>query len=201
MMVVIGLTGGILSGKSTVAQMLSELGAVVIDADKIGHEVYRPQSEAWKEVVATFGSEILKQDGEIDRKRLADIVFHNPEALERLNQIMHPRMHDVMKEEIERLRREGVGVVVLEAALLVEAKWTDLVDQVWVTVAPEATVISRLKSRAGLSEEQALARIRSQLSLEERARHADVVINTDCSLNETRAVVEGLWERIHCNIK
>ncbi len=195
-MIVIGLTGGILTGKSTVSEILAQRGAVIIDADKIGHEAYRPQTKVWQEVVDAFGTGILKQNGEIDRKKLGGIVFNDPKALARLNEIMHPEMHAMMKEEIDRLRSEGVDVAVLEAAVLIEANWTDLVDEVWVTVAPEETAVKRLQNRGGLSEEQARARIRSQLSSEERAKHADVIINTNCDLAEVRAKVEELWCRL-----
>jgi dephospho-CoA kinase len=196
-MVVIGLTGGILSGKSTISQMLAEKGAVIIDADKIGHEAYKHHTKTWQDLRNAFGESILKQNMEIDRKKLGEIVFNDPQALARLNEIVHPRMHSMIKEEIERLRGEGVDVVVLEAAVLIEANWTDLVDEVWAAVAPEEVAVKRLQNRGGLSEEQARARIRSQLSPEERAKHADVIIDTDCELSEVRAKVAELWQRLH----
>ncbi|MFC1977765.1 dephospho-CoA kinase [Chloroflexota bacterium] len=196
-MKVIGLTGGIGSGKSTVSQCLAELGAVVLDADKVGHEAFKPDTEAWREVVAAFGRQIIAPGGEIDRKKLGEIVFSQPESLSRLNQIMHPRMYDMMKVQIEEYRRQGADVVVLEAAVLIEANWTSLVDEVWVTVAREAAVLERLKQQRGLAEEQTLARIRSQLSAEERAKHADVVINNDGDLDEMKSKVKELWERLH----
>ncbi len=199
-MVVIGLTGGILSGKSTVSGMLQERGAVVIDADKVGHEVYLPHTDGWRGVVAAFGREILKENDEVDRKRLGEIVFGDPKALERLNYIMHPRMHDIMKGRLEELRRQGVEGVVLEAAILIEAGWTDLVDQVWVTLTPEERVMDRLKERGGLSEEEARSRIRSQMPIWEKARLADVVINTDCPIEETKAAVNRLWEGIQHSV-
>ena len=195
-MVVIGLTGGILAGKSTISGMLAEKGAVIIDADKIGHAAYKPHTETWQELLDAFGDGILKKNGEIDRKRLGEIVFADPDALSRLNRIVHPRMREMMREEIEQLRGEGVAVVVLEAAVLIEADWTDLADEVWVAVAPEDVVIKRLRDRGGLSEEQARARIRSQLPAEERAKHADVIIDTDCDISEVRARVDELWGRL-----
>ena len=192
-MKVIGLTGGILSGKSTISEMLAERGAVVIDADKIGHEAYKPHTEIWRELVDTFGEWVLKTNGEIDRKRLGDIVFHDPSALILLNKIVHPRMREMIEKELERLRAEGVPIVVLEAAVLIEAKWTDLVDEVWVIIAPEDKVIDRLQNRVGFSEEQARARIHAQLSTEEKIKHADVVIDTDCELAELGVKVLELW--------
>lgn len=197
-MKVIGLTGGIGSGKSIVSQFLAELGVVIIDADKVGHEALKPDTELWREVVAAFGRQILTPSGEIDRKKLGWIVFGNPEALARLNQIMHPWIYALVKAEIEEYRRQGVKVVVLEAPLLLEAgrpSLVDEVDEVWVTAAPESTVLKRLK-KVGLSEQESLARIRSQLSSEERVRHADVVIDTDCSLDELKQKVKELWQKL-----
>jgi dephospho-CoA kinase len=195
-MIVIGLTGGIASGKSTVAKMLSELGAVVIDADKVGHEVFRPHTEAWRKVVAAFGKDILGQNEAIDRSKLAQLVFNDPKALKRLNSIMHPLMHEIVREKIEGLRREGTEVVVLEATLLIEAKWTDLVDQVWVTITPEDAVVNRLVSQKGFAEEQAEARIKSQTPISQRAKRADVVIRNDSDIATLRKKVEGLWQKL-----
>ena len=194
---VIGLTGGIGSGKSTVSQYLAELGAKIIDGDKVGHEAFKPNTEAWHDVVATFGRQILTSSGEIDRKKLGEMVFNDPESLLQLNKIMHPRMIDMIEAQIEEYRQQGIDVVVLEAAVLIEANWTSHVDEVWVTVTPEPAVLKRLKEQRGLEEEQTLARIRSQLSQEERMKHADVVINNDGDLNEVKAKVRELWERLH----
>ena len=199
-MKVIGLTGGISSGKSTVSQFLAELGAVIIDADKIGHEVLKPDSEVWREVVAAFGRQIITTNGEINREKLGEIVFSNSEARARLNQIMHPRIYDMVKTRLDEYRRQEAGIVVLEAPLLLEAGWTSLVDEVWVTTASEATVLKRLRERTGLSEKESLARIHSQLPAEERVKHADVVINADCSLGELEAKVKELWQELQANI-
>jgi dephospho-CoA kinase len=200
-MKVIGLTGGIGSGKSTVSQFLAELGAVIIDADKVGHEVYKPDTEVWREVVAAFSRRILTPSGDIDRNKLGEIVFGNPEALSRLNQIMHPRIYDMIKTKLEGYQRQGVDVVVLEAPLLIEAGWASSFDEVWVTVASESTVLKRAKERTGLSEQQSLARIRTQLSSEERVKHANVVINTDCSLTEVKTKVKELWHGLFASGK
>jgi len=199
-MKVIGLTGGIGSGKSTVSQFLAELGAVIIDADKVGHEVFKPNTEVWHEVVAVFGKQIIAANGTINRKKLGAIVFGNSEAQAQLNQIMHPRIHDMVKTQLEEYRRQGVVVVVLEAPLLLEAGWTPLVDEVWVTVVSEATVLKRLRERTGLSERESLARIRSQLPTEKRVRHADVVIDTDCALAELKAKIRELWQRLQASV-
>lgn len=195
-MFIIGLTGGILSGKSTVAQMLVEKGAGHIDADKMGHEAYEPHTKTWQKVIDAFGTGILKENEEIDRQKLGDIVFNDPESLARLNRIVHPQIGRLVVEELEKLRSKGVDVVVIEAILLIEARWTNIVDEVWVTVAPEETVLKRLQNRGSLSEEQARARIRAQLSSEERAKYGDVLINTDCDLSEVKAMVDELWQRL-----
>ncbi len=193
-MKVIGLTGGIGSGKSTVSQFLAELGAVILNADEVGHEAFKPDTELWRQVVAAFGRQILTPNGNINRKKLGNIVFGNPESLSRLNQIMHPRMCALVKTQLEEYRRQGTQVVVLEAPLLLEASWTTLVDEVWVTTASEPTVLKRLKEQTGLSRVESLARIRSQLPSAERVRHADVIINTDCDLDELKSRVTELWQ-------
>ncbi len=193
-MTVIGLTGGIGSGKSTVSQFLVELGAVIIDADRVGHEAFKPDTELWREVVAAFGRQVLTPGGDIDRSKLGKIVFGNFELLSRLNQIMHLRMYDMVKAQLEDYQRRGVKGVVLEAPLLLEAGWTSLVDEIWVTVATESTVLKRLQERVGLSKEESLARIHSQLPSEERIKRADIVINTDCGLGELKTRVKELWE-------
>ena len=194
-MKVIGLTGGIGSGKSTVSRFLAELGAVIIDADKVGHEALKPDTELWREVVAAFGRQILTPSGDIDREKLGEIVFSNPDSLARLNRIMHPCLYNIVKAQLEEYRRQGIGVVVLEVPLLIEAGWTSLVDEVWVTVASKATVLKRLEKQVRLSKSKSLARIRSQLSSAERTRHANVIIDTDGEFDELRANVEKLWDK------
>ncbi len=190
---VIGLTGGIGSGKSTVASFLEELGAVVLDADEVGHEALKPGGEAWEKVVNDFGKGILTVSGEIDRAKLGELVFNNTEARARLNRIMHPVIYNMVSARLEEYRRQGVRIVVVEIPLLVDTGKTAQVDEIWVAVATEATVLERLRERSGLSEETVRARLRSQLSDEERTKHADVVIDTDCSLEELKNKVAGLW--------
>jgi dephospho-CoA kinase len=194
-MKVIGLTGGISSGKSTVAHFLAELGAVIIDADKVGHEAFKAGTKLWREVTAAFGEQILTTGGEIDRQKLGEMVFADPERLAQLNEIMHPRMSEMVRAQLEDYHRQGVAVAVLEATLLIEAggEWTKLVDEIWVTVASESTVLKRLMERSGLSESDALARIRSQMPPAEKVQHADVVINTECSLDKMKVKVKELW--------
>lgn len=196
-MKVIGLTGGIGSGKSTVSRFLAELGAVVIDADKIGHEVFQPGTEAWREVVAAFGEHILTPSGDIDRAKLGRLVFSNPDFLARLNRIMHPPIAERVATKIKEYRHHGVAVAVIEAPLLIEAGWPSVADEIWITIAPESTVLQRLQKRGGLSEAEWRARIRSQLSSEERVKHADVIIDTNCTLGELKARVEEQWQRLN----
>jgi dephospho-CoA kinase len=176
--------------------MLAKLGAVLINADELGHEVIEPDKPAYQEVLAAFGKSILSPNGEIDRKKLGKLVFDDNTALARLNQIMHPRIYEIAEQRIEEYRQAGTRVVALEAALLIEAGWMSLVDQLWVTTAPEATIVKRLKSSGGLSEEQVLARLRTQMPQEEKAKQADAVIDTDCSMDELRARVTELWRRL-----
>ena len=193
-MKIIGLTGGIGSGKSTVSQFLAELGAVILDADKVGHEALRSRSEVWRQVVNAFGKQIATSKGDIDRKKLGKIVFNNSEARAKLNRIMHPAMYDMVKVRLEKYRRQGVDIAVLEAPLLIEAGWTSLLEEVWVVVASEAAVLKWLEERTGFSREESLARIRSQLSSEQRIKYADVVINNDSDLDGLKAKVKELWQ-------
>lgn len=194
-MLVIGLTGSIGTGKSEVARQLETLGASIISADQVGHEAYTPNTEAWKQVVAAFGDDILQDDGEIDRRKLGAIVFSDPSQLEKLNQIMHPRMARMVAEKIEVLRGQGVNVVVVEAALLFEAGWDTLVEEVWVTDSPEHIVIGRLKERNGLSEEEAQKRIDSQMDRAERIERSDFVINNSGDMEELGSAIKELWDR------
>jgi dephospho-CoA kinase len=194
---VIGLTGGIGAGKSTVTQMLEKLGAAVIDADKVGHQIYLPDLPAWREIVDTFGPEVLNADRTIDRQALGKLVFADPEALRTLNRIVHPKMFDRMGELIAEMRaRGGMKAIVVEAAVLIEANWMALVDQVWVVVASEAVVVDRLAKQRHLSSEQVRTRIAAQLTNDERLKHADVVIRNDGSLEEVCHAVQQAWDQL-----
>jgi dephospho-CoA kinase len=195
-MYVIGLTGGIGSGKSTVAQMLREQGAVLLSADATGHEVYAPGQPAWQEIVDAFGRDVVAGDGTIDRKKLGAIVFADPAELQRLNAITHPRMKDMMRGKLEAEASRGARVAVLEAALLFDAGWDDLTDEVWVTLAPPEVAAQRTAERSGLSLAEARARIDAQMSNEERVARSQVVIDTDCPLERTRRQVEEEWRRL-----
>ena len=190
-MIVIGLTGGIGTGKSEVARILEEIGAYIIDADRLGHSAYLPHSEIWEEVVKEFGDGVLLPDEEIDRKKLGSIVFNDPVQLAKLNEIMHPRMGQMVANIIEGLDAE---VVVVEAALLLEAGWDALVDEVWCTGASEDVVIDRLKARNGLNKEEAQKRINAQMSVDERKSRSQVMIENNGDLAQLTAVIEQIWE-------
>jgi dephospho-CoA kinase len=194
---VIGLTGGIGSGKSTVAQILGELGAEVIDADKVGHAIYLPDTPAWREIVAAFGPQVLAADRTIDRSKLGPIVFADPQALQTLNRITHGKIYAYIQGQIDYMRRKQLAdVVVVEAAILLEAGWRSLVEQLWVVVAEVAVVIQRLQTYKRFTEEQARARIATQLSNEERMAQADKVIWNNHSLAELRHTVEDAWQHL-----
>lgn len=192
-MLVIGLTGGIGTGKSEAARYMVALGAELIDADRVGHEAYTPHAEAWERVVEAFGDGILGPDNEIDRRALGAIVFSDPEQLSRLNGIMHPLMANMVQEKIDVFRGNGADVVVVEAALLFEAGWDSLVQEVWVTDSPEETVIQRLSMRNGMSEEEARKRVSSQMSREERLGRADIVIDNSSDVEAMRRAIDELW--------
>jgi dephospho-CoA kinase len=195
-MKVIGLTGRIGSGKSTVAQILAELGAVVIELDKVGHDAMKPGTGAWKRLLDAFGEDIIGPDGVIDRSRLGKIAFNDSIALQRLNNIIHPEIDKIVGERLDEYRRSGVDYVVLEAAARLETDRSSQVDEIWVTVATDEVVMSRLMERRGFSEEESRARIRSQLPDEERIKRADVVIDTDCSLEELENRVVSAWKEM-----
>ena len=196
MTVVIGLTGGIASGKSVVSQMLAERGALVIDADKVGHEAYRHGSGCYDAVVEAFGKDVVGADGEIDRKALGAKVFAEPALRNRLEGIVWPWMRETMDSRLAKIRAEGTPVVVLEAAVLIEGNWTPLTDQVWVvTVAPEIAR-QRVMERNGLTAEQADARINAQLTNAERTKHAQVIIDNSGTLDELKQRVNAEWEKL-----
>jgi len=193
---VIGLTGGMGSGKSTVSRVLAELGAVVIDADRVGHEAYQPHTATWQALVDAFGREIIAADETIDRKKLGALVFSQPDNLKKLNGIVHPRMYQMMQTRIADFKRQGVKVIVVDAAILFEAHWETLVDVVWVVVADESNVVKRAVARTGLPEEQIRSRLRSQMSNAERVKRADVVIHNNGTIEELTQQVKQLWATV-----
>ncbi len=193
----IGLTGGIGSGKSTVSKLLAELGAFVIDADKVGHEIYLPGKEAWRQMTATFGQDILAEDKTVNRKKLGAIVFGSDEARKQLNAIVHPLMFKDIEHRIQAKRAEGFSApIVVEAAILIEANWTPLADEVWLVETNTGAVIDRIAEQRGMAAKDTAARIASQLSNEERRKHAHLVIQNDGSLEDLKQYVSQAWEQL-----
>jgi dephospho-CoA kinase len=194
---VIGVTGGIGSGKSTASRMLGDLGAEVIDADKVGHKIYLPDTPAWREIVAAFGDEVLAPDRTINRAKLGPMVFSDPKALETLNQITHGKIYAFIQGQIDYIRQKRLAeVVVVEAAILLEAGWRSLVEQLWVVAASEDVVIDRLQKSKNMSADQARARLAAQLSNAERIAQADRVIWNDHGLSDLRQAVEAAWREL-----
>jgi dephospho-CoA kinase len=191
---VIGLTGGIGTGKSTVATFLQQQGATILNADQIGHEVYVPGRPAFHELVEAFGGDIVAPDGSIDRKKLGAIVFADPKQMAKLNSIVHPRMKGIMREKLQELQRAGTAIAVIEAAILFEARWDDLASEVWVTSAPPEIAARRVAERSNLTTEEAIERIKSQMSNEERTSRADIVIDTSGDMDSTIANTREKWE-------
>ncbi|MDI9480528.1 MAG: dephospho-CoA kinase [Bacillota bacterium] len=199
-MKIIGLTGGIASGKSTVSRALRELGAIVIDADEVAHTIMEPGKPAWEDIIEHFGSGVLYADQTIDREKLGAIVFNNPERLQVLNQITHPRVGEQFKQIITTLRAEkSDAVLFIEVPLLYETHMERICDEVWVVWVDEETQIQRLMKRDGLSREDALKRIDAQMSLDEKARRADFVIDNRYSIEETIASATKYYNNILAN--
>ncbi|ADG81832.1 dephospho-CoA kinase [Thermincola ferriacetica] len=197
-MKVIGLTGGIASGKSAVSSILRQLGAEVIDADVVARQVVAPGEPAWQRIVQAFGPEILKDDGNINRPLLGQIIFNDPVKRKILNEITHPEIIKSIAAEAEKYRAQNKKgqVVVIDAPLLLEVGLHKLVDEVWVIYVSPETQIERLMKRNNFTREQALARINSQMPLEEKLRFADRIINNDGSLANTRKQIEQLMKSL-----
>jgi len=195
-MVIIGLTGNIGTGKSTVAGILVDLGSAHIEADSIGHELLLSRGSVYTAVLSAFGKDIAGTAGQIDRQKLGKLVFSDLSARERLNAIMHPAIQEEAKRRIDDYRTNGEKAVVLEAALLYEAGWESMVDQIWVTYASYETAVQRVKTYRGMSEDDALSRLQTQMSMREKMQKADVVIDTDCSVEELRKRVETSWRQL-----
>lgn len=193
---VIGLTGGIASGKSTVSAMLRELGAHVIDADQVARDVVAPGTPALAEIQARFGPAVLHEDGALDRKKLGAIVFADPDARRALERITHPRIAAATQQEIARLAAAGVDPVIYDAALIVENRlYTWMQGLIVVSVPPEVQV-ARLMIRDDIDEAAAQARIAAQLPLAEKVAVATHVIDNSGTRADTEAQVRALWERL-----
>ncbi len=195
MATIIGLTGGIGSGKSTVAEMLLERGAVVVDADRTAHEIYEPGKDGFDRVVERFGADVVGEDGRIDRGKLGEKVFNDRKALEDLNGIIHP----LVREEVARrvaaaFEEDEDAVLVIEAALMTETGWTGGAGELWVVITDPSIAIERLVAFRGMEAEDARLRMTAQLDNESRRRHATRVIENDGSVDDLEAAVEGAWQ-------
>jgi len=196
-MIVIGVTGNLGSGKSAVCRILAKLGAIIIDADKLAHESYQPHSQTWQELITNFGKDIVKANEEIDRQKLAQIVFSNPAALAKLNQIVHPEAYRIAQKRMEGYRRQGTQAIALEATLLIEAGWMNLVDKLWLVITPPDIAIQRLTKHKKITAAQISARLKSQMPPEEKIKYADEIIYNDSDLNQLEAKVTELWHSLH----
>jgi dephospho-CoA kinase len=192
----VGLTGGIASGKSTVAAMLRRLGASIINADELAREVVQPEQDAWKEIVKAFGPGILQEDQTLDRRKLRKIVFDDPEARKRLEGIIHPRVRALAERRIRELAAAGSPVIVYEVPLLFEAQIHLWLRPVILVACDSATQKKRLAERDHLTELEAQRHLDAQMSLEEKRKLADYVLENDGNLDELERQVRAVWQRI-----
>jgi len=196
-MLVVGLTGGVASGKTAVSQVLREEGATILDADLIARELVEPHRPAWEELKRAFGDEVLNPDGSVQRKKLAAQIFSHPEKREVLNAILHPRIRDEINARLRVIREKDPGaIVVIDAALLVESGDYQGMDGVIVVSASETQQVERLREREGLNEDAARQILASQISAEERLRVADFVIRNEGSLEDTRRRAKEVFQAL-----
>lgn len=196
-MIIAGLTGGIASGKSTVSRFLSEAGALIIDADKISREVVSQGTTGYDEILSFFGPTILLPDGEIDRKHLGEIIFNDPEKKAHLDAIVHPRVFERSAEMLAQIAAHTPdAVVILDIPLLLEAGMGSDLAEVIVVYAPEIIQLERLMKRDGIDEQSAMARIRSQIPIEEKRKRATVVIDNSHTLSDSRRQALAVFNRL-----
>jgi dephospho-CoA kinase len=192
----VGLTGGIASGKTTVAKMLADLGAAVVDADGLAREVVEPERDAWKEIVATFGADVLQGDRTLDRQKLRTIIFNDSAARKKLESIIHPRVRALAEERIAGHAAAGYEIVVYEVPLLFEGNLHEWLRPVVLVACDIEVQKRRLQQRDGLSREAAEKHIAAQMSLEEKRRLADYVIENDGDLADLERQVRAVLEKI-----
>jgi len=200
-MLVVGLTGSIGTGKSTVAAMLAARGVPVVDADRIGHALQEPGAACYRQIVEAFGTEILAADGRIDRRRLGARVFADPESRRRLEAITHPAIWETCQGEVRRAEAAGAPLCVVDAALILEADQRHCFDVLVVVAAPEEVQMERLGAQRGLNEAEVRQRLQSQWSSADKAAHADVVIDNGGDLSATEAQVDRLVEVLQARAK
>lgn len=194
---ILGVTGGIATGKTTVVRMLEELGAPVIDFDLLAREVVEPGKPAWKDIVAYFGERILQKDGSLDREKLSAIVFQDAEKRKKLESFTHPRIYEASVKRVNKIvEKDPDAVVQLDIPLLIEQNLQYMVHKILVVYVPRDKQVERLVERDGISREGAVDRLRAQLPIDEKLSKADFVIYNDKSLEETRRQVEGLWRTL-----
>ena len=199
-MYLIGLTGNFGTGKTTVSKILAELGVSIINTDELGHQILGNNYQVRDELVAAFGTEILNTNGGIDRKRLGETAFKSKWGTSLLNQIMHPRITQAISEKIEAFARDKKNVVVIEATLIDTSYWIYKVDEMWVTTAPQDVIINRLKGERGYNETEVLDRLQRQVPPGDIINLADVLIDTDCTLQELQKNVTELWQQLITSI-
>jgi dephospho-CoA kinase len=192
-----GLTGGIASGKSTVAAIFRRLGAAVINADELSREVVQPGQAAWKEIVETFGSDILQKDQSLDRKKLRTIVFHNPEARKKLEAIIHPRVRSLAEQRMRELAAAGSSIIAYEVPLLFEAQIHLWLRPVILVACDPATQKQRLRQRDQLTDIEAQQHLNAQMALEDKRKLADYVIENTGSLEDLEQQVRAVLQKIH----
>ena len=195
-MLVIGLTGGIGTGKSEVSHILRDLGAVVIESDKVAHQSYEPGTTAHGLIVKLFGEDVLDGSGFIDRKSLGKIVFADTARRLELEKIVWPATRKLTLALLEKETVRGTRVVVVEVPKLFESGWDKVADVVWTVEAPQSVVIQRVERRSGMSELDTKARIAAQFTRQERVDRADIVIENDATLEDLRNQISKLWESI-----
>ncbi|RNB70044.1 dephospho-CoA kinase [Brevibacillus panacihumi] len=200
MEMILGLTGGIATGKSTVTGMLRERGIPVIDADQIARDVVEPGKPAYEAIVAHFGREILLADGQIDRKKLGEIVFSDESERQKLNAIVHPEVRRVMREEAEAAEKNGASIVFMDIPLLFESKLQHMVDKIVVVYAPAHMQLARMMERDEMQEEQAQKRLRAQLPIDQKKAEADFLIDNSRSREEAERQVEEMLSAIRAEI-
>ncbi|MGE3076753.1 MAG: dephospho-CoA kinase [Dehalococcoidia bacterium] len=198
---VIGLTGGIASGKSTVTRFFKDRDIPVIDADVLGHRTYDPGTDTFAAVVKAFGDDLVAADGTIDRRVLGGKVFGKPDELKRLTDIVWPGIRKLASEALSEFEAAGNAIVVLEAAVMFEAGWEDLVDDIWVVVVEPDLAVKRLAERNGLDEAAARARIDSQLSNAERIARSNVVITNNGTLEELETAIQSAWDELQTKLQ
>ena len=193
----VGLTGGIASGKSTVAKMFEDKGAYLIDFDALAHFAEEPDQPAWKAIVEFFGTDILNEDGTINRAKLGQIVFADQEKLFRLNSIVHPAVFDLWRRRIEDIREMNPrAIVVSDVPLLIEVSMQHLFDVVILVYVSPEDQIRRLQERNEYSRKEAESRLDTQMPIDEKIPHADFVIDNKGPLETTRSVVNAVWEEL-----